>query len=123
MRKRNVNFYVDSIIWAVIVLLPILFFALSYLSYDLSTVESLPTFSEFFSSNFSVLSDNFIYVGFVDIFGSNGIMPFLDTTSVNSILMFMSYMIIVEIIHLGVDLLLMLPRLAHKFMHSIGGDD
>lgn len=123
MRKRNLSFCIDNIIWAIIAMLPILCFIVSYTAYDLSTVESLPTFAEFFQDNFALLSNNFIYTGFVEIFGSNGVMPLIDTTSINSLLMFLSYFVIVDIIHLAVDLLLLLPRISHKFMHKIGGDE
>ena len=120
MRKRNFSFAVDLIIWAIITMLPIIFYLFSFTAYDLSTVSSLPTFADFLSSNFSVITDSVIYTGLVDLFGSTGILPLIDS---NAVFMYFSWFIITEIVHLAVDFLVFIPRLAHKFMHKLYDDD
>lgn len=120
MRKRNLSFAVDLFIWALITLLPLIFYCVSFLAYDLNTVSSLPTFAEYMTSNFNVITDSVIYTGLVDLFGSSGILPLIDS---NAVFMYFSWFIITEIIHLAVDFLVFIPRLAHKFMHKLCEDD
>ena len=120
MRKRNFSFAVDLIIWAIITMLPIIFYLFSFFAYDLSTVSTLPTFADYLTSNFNVITDSVIYSGLVDLFGTSGILPLIDS---NAVFMYFSWFIITEIIHLAVDFLVFIPRLAHKFMHKLCEDD
>lgn len=119
MRKRNVNFCLDSIIWAVFYSLPVIFYALSFIAYDLTSVSTLPTFATFIQENFNILSTNIIYTGLVDLFGSNGILPLLDTTSVNGAMLMFTWFILSAIIHLACDFLLFIPRISHKFLGKL----
>ncbi len=120
MRKRNFSYALDLIIWALITLLPLICYLASMSAYDLSTVSTLPTFADYMTSNFNVITDSVIYTGLVDLFGTSGILPLLDSPAV---FMYFSWFIISEIIHLAVDFLVFIPRLAHKFMHKLCEDD
>lgn len=118
MRKRNVSYFADLILWTIIYLLPILCFAFQFFSYDLTAISNF-SFSTFIQDNFNILESNVIYTSLVDLFGSTGELPLFDTQSANSVLLYFTYFIICNIAHLAVDFLLFIPRLAHKFLGDI----
>lgn len=122
MRKRNISYLADTLIWTLIYLLPILLFAFSFFAYKLTTAVDFD-FAVFIQNNFHILDTNVIYVSLVDLFGSAGQLPLFDTSSVNSILLYFTYFIICNIAHLAVDFLLFIPRLAHKFLGDITEGD
>lgn len=122
MRKRNASYLADLILWTIIYLLPLLFFAFQFFSYDLTAVNTF-NFSNFIQDNFNILESNVIYTSLVDLFGSAGQLPLFDTSSANSILLYFTYFIICNIAHLAVDFLLFIPRLAHKFLGNISEGD
>lgn len=122
MRKRNISYLADTLIWTLIYLLPILLFACSFFAYQLTSSVDFD-FAVFIQNNFHILDTNVIYVSLVDLFGSAGQLPLFDTTSANSVLLFLTYFIICNIAHLAVDFLLFIPRLAHKFLGDITEGD
>ena len=80
MRKRNVSYLSDTLIWTLIYLLPILLFACSFFAYKLTALADFD-FATFIQNNFHILDTNVIYVALVDLFGSNGQLPLFDTSS------------------------------------------
>lgn len=58
---------------------------------------------------------NVIYKGLADIFGSNGVIPLIYN---NSILYYVSWLFMVELLHIFVDFLLFIPRWLHKFLEK-----
>ncbi len=118
MRKRNVSYLADTLIWTLIYLLPLLLFGLHFFAYKFNSIVDFDL-ATFIQNNFHILDSNVIYVSLVDLFGSNGQLPLFDTTSANSILLYFTYFIICNIAHLAVDFLLFIPRLAHKFIGDI----
>lgn len=113
----------DLILWFIILLLPIIFFVGQYLMYDLTEVADIGSFGDFIVANFGVLTDNIVYSTFADIFGSSGVFPIFNTTGVNAVLVYLTYMLIIEIIHAVYDFLVLIPRLSHKWLHQISKDD
>lgn len=123
MRKSNFKFYFDKLFWAIIALLPVIFYIFNLLAYRLDTISTLPTFYDIFLNNFNIdLTNSVIYSGLVDLFGSNGIVKFLDTTSASSILVYITYICLVELLHLFIDFVLILPRLLNNWCDKIGGN-
>ena len=79
------------------------------------------SFSSAFSSlGLTGLDTSLVYTSLANIFGSSGVMPIFTNPD---ILLFFSYFIYVNIIHLFVDFLLFIPRLASKWLDSFGGDE
>lgn len=73
------------------------------------------------SLGLSVLESNQIYVVLSQIFATTGILPLFVASDV---ILYMSYFISVFIIHLFVDFILFIPRLAHKWLTKLyGGND
>ena len=114
MRKKTLSNIADELFWFIVAILPILFYTGQFLYYkfdDPSVV--IPSFYQFLSQ-FGVLTDSVIYTVMSDIFGNGGAFPLFDADS--SILLYLSYFIIVMIVHVAVDVLLFIPRLSHKWL-------
>ena len=127
MRKRTIKYAADTIFWTILYLLPVISYLIYLYSFGqnpgyttesgqvVATVlafESLMSYSGLFGSNF-VLSP--IYGTLYNLFSlgqSSSVFPILSTT----VLKILSYFISVYILHLAVDFLLFIPRLAHKWL-------
>lgn len=117
MRQRTIKNIADRLFWLIVALLPVLIYLCTFISYRFTTVtDTLPTFAEFIS-NFGVSQTSVVYTSISDLFGLNGILPLFNNN--NSILLYMAYFVSVEIVHLAVDFLVFIPRLAHKFMEKL----
>lgn len=117
MRQRTIKNIADRLFWLVVALLPILIYIGTFISYRLTTVtDTLPTFAEFMA-NFGVSQTSIVYTSIADLFGANGILPLFANN--NAILLYMAYFVSIEIVHLAVDFLVFIPRLAHKWMEKL----
>lgn len=113
MRKKTVNHLADTIFWYAIYFLPVI----SYLIYlcGVGGNYNYILFTDFINfSGFGVLSDSVIYTALYDIFGVGGLMPFFDTPV---IFICMTWFVSTFLIHLFVDFVLFIPRLAHKWLN------
>ncbi len=118
MRKRTMSAIADHFYWLLVALLPLLCYLIQFLSYELTSVtDTLPTFLSYMQS-FGISTDSIIYSVLADLFGSNGILPMFSTGS-NAVLLYLSYFVMVQIIHLAVDFLVFIPRLSHKWMEKL----
>lgn len=124
MRKRNMSYLIDKLLWLFVLLLPVFAYFLMPLGYQLTdSSAALPTFADYISQ-FGISSDNVVYTAIVGMFGStNGIIHMFDEDS--SLLLFFTYFVTVELVHLVVDFIVFIPRLAHKWMSVFTreGDD
>lgn len=117
MRKRTISHVVDCAFWFIVSMLPIVFYVIQPLAYELTSVsEVLPTFSETMAT-FGINDTNYIYVAIMDIFGESGLMPFFSSGS--SVVLFLSYFILIQLLHVFVDFVLFIPRLAHKWLAKL----
>ncbi len=113
MRKRTIKYLCDNIFWYTIYLLPVIFALIYWFktgSSNLSTIMS--------TGGFSILSTNVIYTSLSSLFGVDGIFPLFQSPD---ILMFLTYFVSVMIIHLAVDVLLFIVRLAHDWLDGVFG--
>lgn len=120
MRKRNISFGLDKIMWTIIYLFPVLLLLFSAcvtpLTDILSTIDSSAFVTDFANTG--------IYTALNDIFGVDGILPLFTGTTGVAVLSYMTYFVNVLIIHLAVDFLVFIPRLAHKWFDKLfGGKD
>ena len=117
MRKRTISNIVDSAFWFLVSILPLVLYLITCFSYKLqSSTESLTAFLPFMK-NLGLMDSGVIYNSLSDLFGSSGILPLFSANN-NAILLFLSYFVSVQIVHLAVDFLLFIPRLAHKYMNT-----
>lgn len=117
MRKRTIANLVDSAFWFLVSILPLALYLITCLSYKLqSSTDTLTAFLPFMK-NLGLMDSGLIYNSLSDLFGSGGILPLFSAEN-NAILVFLSYFVSVEIVHLAVDFLLFIPRLGHKYMNT-----
>ena len=117
MRKRTIANIVDSAFWFFVSILPLALYLITCLSYKLqSSTDTLTAFLPFMKS-LGLVDSGLIYNSLSDLFGSGGILPLFSAEN-NAILVFLSYFVSVEIVHLAVDFLLFIPRLGHKYMNT-----
>ena len=117
MRKRTIANIVDSAFWFLVSILPLALYLITCLSYKLqSSTDTLTAFLPFMK-NLGLMDSGLIYNSLSDLFGSSGILPLFSADN-NAILVFLSYFVSVEIVHLAVDFLLFIPRIGHKYMNT-----
>lgn len=120
MRKKTISNLAEHIMWGIILLLPLLMWLISPLGYSIgggSEVSSLdlPSLASVFDQ-FGLNTNNIIYTSFADLFGSDGILPFFEQNS--AFLLYIMYFVIVEVVHLVIDCIVFIPRLAHKWLNK-----
>lgn len=103
MRTRTIETIIDRGFWALVLMMPVLAYLILCLHNTTDFVTVL--------SQFNVTDTNVIYTSLVSLFGSNGYLPFLDTTNDNVLLLYMAYFFCIELIHIIVDVLLFIPRI------------
>ncbi len=116
MRKRTMTNLADHVFWLLVALLPLVLYVVQFFAYELTTLTSFTPFDTFMST-FGVSSTSVIFTSLNELFGAEGTLPLFSGTSSAPIL-FLSYFVAVEIIHLAVDFLLFIPRLCHKYMEK-----
>lgn len=120
MRKRTLSNFFDNTLWYLIYLFPLiayLFLMLSMPSQGTSVID-LSTF--FNNLGLGFITNNIILDGLRGLFGVNGILPLFST---DSALYFMVWFICAFLVHLAVDFLLFIPRLAHKWLSVFCKDE
>lgn len=113
MRKRTIKCLFDNILWYLIYLLPLIFAIIHW-----NKIEAIDLTGVFVLGGFELFADNIVFTSLDSIFGSSGIIPLFAG---NGLLMYFSYLIICWVIHLAVDCLLFIPKLAHNWMDGIVG--
>lgn len=108
MRKRNIAYFFDTLMWYLLYLLPLIAFIISFCLGQNLTFSSL-----FFGIGLDIVSDNIVLITLVSIFGSTGVFPVFSS---NDLLIYLTYFICVFVIHILVDFLLFIPRFCHKLL-------
>ena len=116
MRERTQKNLFDNIFWYLIYLLPLIIWVV--VSFRTGNIVSLSNALE--TMGLKVLENNQILTNLSEIFGSSGVLPLFVSTD---ILLYISYFICVFLIHLFVDFLLFIPRIAHKWLNKLYGGD
>ena len=113
MRKRNILLIYEHIMWGLILLLPLILWAIG------NNHNSL-LLSDVFSQ-FGLNTNNVIYNSLSDLFGFDGVLEFFVVDS--SLLLYFAYFVVVEVLHIVVDVLVFIPRLAHKWMNKFTSEE
>ena len=114
MRKRNVAYIVDKLFWVTIAVLPIAILLLSWFRLGTTEITLASVLADF-----GVSSNNVIYTTLDGLLGGSGAIFEMFTSS--GILLYFTYFVGIELLHLLVDFLLFLPRWAQKLIHK--GDE
>lgn len=116
MKKKTITTLFDKVFWYIVYMLPIVVMLILTLKQgDFVTIADT-----FTSLNLTGIDGSIVYNALFGIFGTGGIMPIFASPD---ILLFMSYFVYANIVHLFVDFILFIPRLAKKWMHGIAGGE
>ena len=113
MRKKTIENLSDNIMWYLIYLLPIIGFLFLILT---SGGQSVVFADVFNSLGLQIVTDNVIVDTLTQIFGVGGVFPIFAS---QGMIYYFTYFIATIIIHLAVDFLLFIPRLAHKWLGKV----
>lgn len=115
MRKRTVNHIADTIFWYLLYFFPVVAY-LFFIMAEPSSGTAVISLTSFFNSlGISFFTDNPILTVLVDLFGSSGVLPLFTDVSA---LYFFAWFASVMLVHLAVDFILFIPRLAHKWLNA-----
>lgn len=118
------SYKLDKIFWFIISFFP-LFSWLVYLFSFSGYTESPLTFYAWLEQNFGFLgqiSNSVIYSTFYQIFSITSVTSLFPVLS-TSFMAFFTYLITVEIVHVIYDVIIFIPRLAHKWISKAVQDD
>lgn len=133
MRKKTVMHVADTIFWYALYFLPVIMGVISIIGFMSSEsfftywigdgdYSNLPVLAAFRNviDGFGVMADGPVYMVLYDLFSTDGLIPVFSD---DLIFKFFSYFINVYLIHLCVDFVLFIPRLAHKWMKKFTQGD
>lgn len=134
MRKRNVEHTCKTLFWWFIYLLPLLLFVVATFKYLGSEVwwswfldvdgdfTSVPFMIDFLDlMTYFIGEGNVIHSALIDVCSFMAIR--VNNHYSYALLLYLSYFISMFIVHLFVDFLLFIPRLAHKWMSAFTHTD
>ena len=126
MRKTSNTrfaFKLDKFFWFLVLMLPVISWCVYLFSFNGygDAGSSLISFGSWLTNQFtgSGVTSNVVYVTLNGIFGSSGVFP----TFGPSFLFFVTYLINVELIHVFYDVIVFIPRLAHKWISKAVQND
>lgn len=113
----------DKLFWFLMLLFPLISWCLYLFSFNGygDANSSLVSFWTWLNNQVigSNVSNNVVYVVLDKIFGASGAFPVLGT----SFLVFVTYLVNIEILHVFYDVIVFIPRLAHKWISKAVQDD
>ncbi len=122
--KNRFSYKLDKIFWFFIAFLPLISWVVylyGYVHLNTDPSTSLIRFSSWVQTNFllSDVSGNIVFQTLTEIFGDGGVFPLFDS---NSVAIFF-WLIMVEVVHVFFDIIVFIPRLAHKWISKAVQDD
>lgn len=129
MRTRKISntrfsHKLDKIFWFIISFLPVLswlFYLYGYVHLNTDPSTSIIRFSNWLQSNFLLVdfNSNPFYSVLSRIFGSSGAYPLFDANALSIFVWFLT----IEVVHVCFDVVVFIPRLAHKWISKAVQDD
>lgn len=112
MTKKTFHYLVEAG-WLFLALLPL--FVYLVVARTGAGGTSLEDFMTVMSTKLNfVTTDNVLYTSIKSVFGEGGVLPILQ----DGMVLYLTYFCIVEIVHLMVDVLVFIPRIAHGWLES-----
>lgn len=118
------SYKLDKIFWFIISFFPLFSWLLYLFSFSSYTASPL-TFYAWLEKNFAFLgqvSHSIIYSTLYQIFSITSVSSLFPVLS-TSLMAFFTYLITVEIVHVIYDVMVFIPRLAHKWISKAVQDD
>lgn len=105
----------DKWFWFILAILPIIYFILCNFGFAISGNE-LRSIGGVFTSDFGLITDGTIlYDSLMSIFGPYGILPVFRFSNLG-VVYYLTYFCYIQVIHVFVDVIVFIPRFAHKIM-------
>ena len=114
MRKRTIKCLCDNIFWHLVYLLPLILVV--GVTFETGVFTSISIAMN--TLGLDIFTSNPIYITLVDLFGSTGVVPLFTGTA---ILEYLSYFVSVFLLHMAIDFLLFIPRLAMNWFDNLYG--
>lgn len=115
MRKKSIFYLFDTGFWFFVSVLPLIVFLVMLWHNGATGITLIDCFN---ACNLNIVTDNIVYTSLISLFGSDGVFPMFSSPD---ILVYFTYLVLINICHLVVDILLFIPRYAHKLMDCFGG--
>lgn len=114
MRKKTISYLADTWFWYLLYLFPVV----AYLFYFFADGYTTTTFVTFMTNNLGFVFDstNVVFTTVQSLFGSDGVLPLWSADS-TAITIMVTWFVTVFLVHLAVDFILFIPRLAHKYLN------
>lgn len=122
--KNRFSYKLDKIFWWIVSLLPVLSYIL-YVGFgnvktSTGSLYTLPDFFVSFVLHGAGFSDNIVWITLSKIFGTGGVFPIFTS---DPPLFIFNWFIWVELFHVFFDVIVFIPRLAHKWISKAVQDD
>nr|DAV80602.1 MAG TPA: hypothetical protein [Inoviridae sp.] len=118
------SYKLDKIFWFIISFFPLFSWLIYLFSFSGYTASPL-TFYAWLEQNFGFLGqiqESIIYSTFYQIFSITSVTSLFPALS-PSLMAFFTYLVTVEIVHVLYDIIVFIPRLAHKWISKAVQDD
>lgn len=127
MRKRTVKNIASTIFWYVLYFLPVLVSIIYFIKASGIDPNGYPIYPQVYDvllDNGLFIEDGIIFTSLIELFHiDNGILPLLPADYWAS---YLSWFVSIYLCHIAVDIILFVPKLAHKWMNGLtqqGGDE
>lgn len=120
--KNRFSYKLDKLFWFFIQIFPLLCFALYCIAGTRGNEVIVPSFNSFLIKlGFDYQQGNVFYSVLAQLFGSMGVFPlFVDS---GGIILYLTYVLTMEVLHVCFDVIVFIPRLAHKWISKAVQDD
>lgn len=120
--KNRFSYKLDKLFWFFIQIFPLVCFAVYCIAGTRGSEVILPTFNSFLvKMGFNYQQGNIFYSVLAQLFGANGTFPlFVDS---GGMILYLTYVLTMEVLHICFDVLVFIPRLAHKWISKVVQDD
>lgn len=121
--KNRFGYKLDKLFWWIVILFPIFAYLLFLITASLNQVTSEITFAVFLNERLGIFQsmNSTISIPFYRIFGPDGIIPMFSNNS--GLIQLFAYFVSVEVVHVFFDIIVFIPRLAHKWISKAVQDD
>lgn len=120
--KNRFSYKLDKLFWFFIQIFPLLCFALYCIAGIRGNEVVVPSFISFLIKlGFDYQQGNVFYSVLAQLFGSMGVFPlFVDS---GGIILYLTYVLTMEVLHVCFNVIVFIPRLAHKWISKAVQDD
>jgi len=120
--KNRFGYKLDRLFWFFIQIFPLMCFAVYCIAGTRGGEVVIPTFVSFLTKlGFDYRQGNIFYSVLAQLFGANGAFPlFVDS---GGVILYLTYVLTMEVLHICFDVLVFIPRLAHKWISKAVQDD